>query len=52
MLTVIYRTLKAMGGSLSFNEALRTRLNIINPHRTQIEEFLSSQPAQLTPGIQ
>jgi hypothetical protein len=40
-----------MGGNLSFREALRKRLNIIQPSAAIIEEFNKIQKCQLTPGI-
>lgn len=40
-----------MGGAMTFQDALRRRLDIINPSQKQIREFLSSHPSTLSPGI-
>jgi len=42
----------AMGGNMSFKEALRLRLNIIRPSSKSIDQFNKHQRAQLTSGIQ
>lgn len=44
-------TKEAMKGSMTFQEALRLRLNIIQPSQQQIREFLKARPATLSPGI-
>lgn len=44
-------TKAAMGGSMTFQEALRLRLNIIRPTQQQIRDFLKAQPSTLSPGI-
>lgn len=44
-------TLKAMGGGVSFREALTQRLNIVKPTEEQLEDFIATHPPQLTPGI-
>lgn len=44
-------TKEAMGGSMTFQEALRRRLNIIRPTQGQIREFLKLNPSILTSGI-
>lgn len=44
-------TKEAMKGSMTFQEALRLRLNIIQPTQQQIREFLKSHPSTLSPGI-
>ncbi len=44
-------TREAMGGNMSFREALKTRLAIINPSLHSIEQFNKSKKCQLTPGI-
>ncbi|XP_055317213.1 phosphoserine phosphatase isoform X2 [Sitodiplosis mosellana] len=44
-------TKEAMKGSMTFQEALRLRLNIIQPTQQQIREFLKSRPSTLSPGI-
>lgn len=38
------RTKKAMSGKMSFRESLRTRLNMIDPSVSQIQEFIRSKP--------
>ena len=50
----LFRTKKAMGGSVTFQEALRARLDIIHPSLHQMTSFNNSKnPADiLTPGIQ
>lgn len=42
---------KAMSGNLPFNEALRTRLNIIKPSIEQIRDFNHLRVLRLTPNI-
>lgn len=44
-------TKEAMGGSMTFQEALRRRLDIIKPSQRQIREFLTQKPSSLSPGI-
>lgn len=44
-------TAEAMGGNMTFQEALKKRLDIIRPTVTQIREFLDTFPIRLTPGI-
>lgn len=44
-------TKEAMGGSMTFQEALRRRLDIIKPSQRQIREFLATKPSSLSPGI-
>ncbi|CAG0921298.1 unnamed protein product, partial [Notodromas monacha] len=44
-------TREAMGGAMDFREALRRRLNIIQPSRTHIAKFLCDEPHRLTHGI-
>lgn len=44
-------TREAMGGSMTFQEALRRRLDIIKPSQRQIREFLRLKPSTLSPGI-
>lgn len=44
-------TAEAMGGSMTFQEALKKRLDIIRPNVSQIKEFLDTFPIHLTPGI-
>jgi phosphoserine phosphatase len=43
--------MKAMGGGMSFREALRERLEIIRPDINQIREFIRTKPPRLSPGI-
>ena len=44
-------TRNAMGGNMSFRTALQTRLNLIQPTRQRLEQFLIRHPSQLTDGI-
>jgi len=44
-------TRNAMGGNMSFRTALQTRLNLIQPTRQRLDQFLINHPSQLTDGI-
>ena len=44
-------TREAMKGSMTFQEALRLRLNIIKPTQKQIKDFLKSRPSTLSVGV-
>jgi phosphoserine phosphatase len=44
-------TRNAMGGNMSFRTALQARLNLIQPTRSRLEQFLTNHPSQLTDGI-
>lgn len=44
-------TKEAMGGAMTFQEALRRRLDIIKPSQSQIREFLMQKPSTLSPKI-
>lgn len=44
-------TAQAMGGSVEFKEALRTRLGVMRPSRQAVEDFLVSHPHRITKGI-
>lgn len=44
-------TNSAMGGSMEFQKALETRLNIIRPNRKMIDNLLTFQPPTITPGM-
>ncbi|GLC47214.1 hypothetical protein PLESTB_001457900 [Pleodorina starrii] len=44
-------TAKAMGGSVEFKEALRSRLGVMQPTREAVEAFLRDHPHRVTPGI-
>lgn len=44
-------TKEAMGGSMTFQDALRIRLNIIRPSQSQVEEFKIKRPSILTEGV-
>lgn len=44
-------TKEAMGGTMTFQEALRRRLDIIKPSQKQIRDFLAQKPCTLSPGI-
>ena len=52
---LLYRTKKAMGGSVPFHEALSTRLGLIQPSLQQIADFirprLCNPEVVLTPGV-
>ncbi|XP_031633304.1 phosphoserine phosphatase-like [Contarinia nasturtii] len=45
-------TKEAMKGTVTYQEALRLRLNIIQPTQQQIREFLKSHATSLSSGIQ
>jgi phosphoserine phosphatase len=45
-------TLAAMEGGMKFQDALRARLDLLKPGRSQIEQCLIERPLQLTPGVQ
>lgn len=40
-----------MTGSMTFQEALKLRLDIIQPTLSQVREFIKTKPPTLTPGI-
>jgi len=44
-------TASAMGGKMTFREALEKRLSIMNPGRDVIKKFLKTHPLPLTPGV-
>jgi len=44
-------TQKAMGGSMTFREALQLRLDIIQPSRHHLETYASTHHIRLTPGV-
>ena len=44
-------TRNAMGGNMSFRTALQARLNLIQPTQQCLENFLLTNPSQLTNGI-
>ncbi|XP_041979198.1 phosphoserine phosphatase isoform X2 [Aricia agestis] len=44
-------TAEAMGGTMTFQEALKKRLDIIRPSVSQIREFLEKFPVHLTPRV-
>lgn len=44
-------TRNAMGGNMSFRKALQARLNLIQPTRQRMEQFLRDFPSQLTDGV-
>lgn len=39
-----------MSGNLSFREALKIRLQLINPSKQLLDEFIKTQSDKLTPG--
>lgn len=44
-------TAQAMGGSVSFREALTQRLGVIKPSRHDMQRFLDLHPHRISPGI-
>jgi len=44
-------TRNAMGGSMCFRTALQARLNLIQPTRSRLEQFVLHHPSQLTEGV-
>lgn len=44
-------TKEAMGGSMTFQEALKRRLDIIKPSQRQIREFLKTHPSIISSGV-
>jgi phosphoserine phosphatase len=48
---VFDRTAEAMGGNMTFQEALKKRLDIIRPTVRQIRDYIEEFPVHLTPGI-
>lgn len=44
-------TAKAMGGSMLFQDALANRLNVMNPSKQKVEQFLIDHPHVLSEGI-
>jgi phosphoserine phosphatase len=44
-------TRNAMGGTMCFRAALQARLNLIQPTRSRLEQFLIDHPSKLTDGI-
>lgn len=46
-----FRTSKAMSGSMTFQESLKIRLDIIKPSLQQMKDFIRTKPPNLTPGV-
>nr|XP_002119347.1 phosphoserine phosphatase-like [Ciona intestinalis]XP_004227312.1 phosphoserine phosphatase-like [Ciona intestinalis] len=44
-------TNKAMGGSVSFRESFRSRLEIVKPSTQTMKSFVESHPVQLSPSV-
>jgi phosphoserine phosphatase len=44
-------TAKAMGGGIGFREALEMRLQVMQPTRQAVEEYVANNPPKLSPGI-
>uniref|UniRef100_A0A0B7A049 Phosphoserine phosphatase n=1 Tax=Arion vulgaris TaxID=1028688 RepID=A0A0B7A049_9EUPU len=44
-------TKKAMGGGITFRDALTQRLNIMQPTYRDVKDFIASCPPRLSPGI-
>ncbi|RID57996.1 hypothetical protein BRARA_F01328 [Brassica rapa] len=47
-----YWFLRAMGGSVPFEEALAARLSLFKPSLSKVEEYLQKRPPRLSPGIE
>ncbi|KAK7495488.1 hypothetical protein BaRGS_00013186 [Batillaria attramentaria] len=45
-------TAKAMGGDVTFRQALTERLKIVNPSLKQVQDFIQSHPPLLSDGIE
>jgi phosphoserine phosphatase len=45
-------TKQTMEGGIPFQDALKGRLDLIQPSKQQIERFLTEHPFKLTPGVQ
>jgi phosphoserine phosphatase len=41
-----------MGGQVLFQDALAERLSIIQPSKTDIENYLAKHPFHFTPGVE
>ncbi|XP_058466037.1 phosphoserine phosphatase isoform X2 [Malaya genurostris] len=48
---VVALTKEAMGGSMTFQDALKRRLDIIKPSQKQIREFLKTRPSTVSSGV-
>ncbi|XP_056000487.1 phosphoserine phosphatase-like isoform X2 [Ostrea edulis] len=46
------RTMRAMGGGVSFREALEARLDIVKPSCQNVEDFIRQHPPQFSPHVQ
>ncbi|OWM90374.1 hypothetical protein CDL15_Pgr014676 [Punica granatum] len=44
-------TVRAMGGSVPFEEALAARLSLFCPSSFQVQDFLEKRPPRISPGI-
>ena len=44
-------TAAAMGGNVSFRDALENRLRVMQPTRDSVEAFVKNNPPKLSPGI-
>lgn len=44
-------TTRAMGGGVSFREALEARLQIVKPSRQKLAEFIQQHPPQFSPSV-
>jgi len=45
------RTRKAMGGTMTFREALEMRLNILQPNKSDLQGFIQKNSLQFTEGL-
>ncbi len=42
---------RAMSGTMLFEDALAARLDIIKPSRQNVSDFINNHPLELTPGM-
>ncbi len=43
---------RAMSGTMLFEDALAARLDIIKPSRQNVSDFINNHPLELTPGME
>lgn len=51
IMNIFFRTRKAMSGKMTFQEALKIRLDLIQPSLTQVRDFIRTKLPTLTPGV-
>lgn len=44
-------TRNAMGGEMTFREALEQRLNLMKPSKSDLNNYLANHTIQMTPGV-